>query len=280
MITASFAAAGVSALQVLKPGQRAAYSVTGTYTGTIVLEQASKGDVAFLPVQNVVGTLISVTDGTTQGYVENQGTRDLRLRFRSTGAMTGTAVASIADLPVGAAIAAASIGAVNGATVSAFETVDGLVRRTVIQVQNLPLTLADAGQGAGVKIYDFPEGRILMLGAVGAMAMITTSVLASTLHGGVTCKWGVGSTIQANATLATTEQDLIPVTTLVASATINVTGAQAKASLAAALQLDGTTTPVDAFLNVSIPTGTDIDANATVLLTGTIQLTWINLGDY
>lgn len=280
MITASFTGAGVSSLQILKPGQRAAYSVTGTYTGTLVLEQASKGDGAFLPVSNVSGARVTVTDGTTQGYVENQGTRDLRLRFRSTGTMTGTAVATIADLPLGPAIAAASLGAASGATVSAFETVDGLVRRTVLQVQNLPLTLADATQGAGVKIYDFPEGRIHILGAIGAIAMITTSVLASTLHGGVTCKWGVGSTTQANATLATTEQDMIPVTTVVASATINVAGAQSKASLAASLQLDGTTTPVDAFLNISIPTGTDIDANATVLVSGTIQITWINLGDY
>ena len=139
--------------------------------------------------------------------------------------------------------------------------------------------MRDTEQGGGVKIYDFPEGRILFLGSTASIAVTTTSVLASTLNAGVTCNWGVGTVTQANATVATTEQNLIPVTAFTSSATIAVAGATATAALAASAQFDGTSTAIDMFLNLAVAGATDIDADATVTVAGTILFTWINLGD-
>jgi hypothetical protein len=170
-------------------------------------------------------------------------------------------------------------GAGNGATVSVEEQ-SGVVHQTKITFTNLPLTLADATVGAGVKIYDFPAGRIGILGAVGSLSEKTTSALLSTLNASSVLNWGVGSTTQANGTLATTEQNIIPTTNVTASAVVNVAGAATNGALAASLQLDGTTTPVDAFLNVGVATADDIDADATVLLTGEVIITWVNYGDY
>jgi hypothetical protein len=150
---------------------------------------------------------------------------------------------------------------------------------TVLTLASLPLTLADATTGAGVKIYDFPEGRILILGATGSIAMTTTSVLASTLNAGVTCNWGVGSTTQANGTLATTEQDILQKSNITASATVNVAGAASNA-FGALAAFDGTATALDAYLNVGVATGTDIDGDATVTISGTVTLHWMLLGDY
>lgn len=168
-------------------------------------------------------------------------------------------------------------GAKNGATVTATET-SGIVQKTVLTFTALPLTIRDTQQGGGVKIYDFPEGRIAFLGATGSIAMTTTSVLASTLNTGVTCNWGVGTTTQANATLATTEQNIVQVANITASATINVAGA-ASNSFGAATAIDGTGTAVDAYLNVAVAGATDIDADATVTITGSVTIFWINLGD-
>lgn len=174
---------------------------------------------------------------------------------------------------------AASIGAAAASGNVASES-RGIVNKTLLTLTAVGITLADAAQGGGVKVYDFPEGRILVLGVVGTLTFTTTSVLASTLNASVTGNWGLGTVVQANGTLATTEQNLIPTTNFTSSATINVAGSTTSKALAASAQFDGTTTAVDAFLNVGIAGATDIDGDATITATGTILMHWINLGDY
>lgn len=173
-------------------------------------------------------------------------------------------------------VTSSNVGATNGATVSAVEYGDGILHRTVITLTATPLTLRDTEQGQGVKIYDFPAGGITILGATGSVAETTTSVLADTLNASVTYNWGVGSTTQASATLATTEQDIIPTTNGTASATINVAGAASLgARVADAANFNGVSSAVDAYFNVGVAGATDIDANATTTWTGTINITWL-----
>lgn len=177
-------------------------------------------------------------------------------------------------------VTTSNVGAKNGATVSVTEYGNGILHQTVFTLTALPLTLADAAQGAGVKIYDFPEGAITILGASGSVAETTTAELASTLNGGVTYNWGVGTVTQSNGTLATTEQDIIETTDGTASATINVAGAASTAGRTSApANFDGTSTAKDAFFNVGIATATDIDGDATTTWTGTITITWLFNGD-
>jgi hypothetical protein len=157
----------------------------------------------------------------------------------------------------------------------------GLVHQTLLTLTALPITMRDTEQGGGAQIYTFPEGRILRLGAVASIAVTTTSILANTLNAGVTCNYGVGSTTQASATLATTEQDIVNVTAFTASATINVPGATANGVGPGVLaSLDGHATPAAAFLNLAVAGATDIDADATATVTGTVRITWLNVGDY
>jgi hypothetical protein len=181
--------------------------------------------------------------------------------------------AALADL-VGENLA----GADNGATVTAAESAPK-VHQTTLTLAALPLTLRNTEQGAGVKIYDFPLGRIVMLDASGSIAMTTTSILANTLNLSKTCNWGVGTTSQASAILATTEQDIIQVEDITSSATINVAGVVSAGVGVAMTYLDGSATPIDAFLNVSVPTADDIDADATVTISGEISFSWINLDE-
>ena len=165
--------------------------------------------------------------------------------------------------------------------VTATEKGDGVFKQTVLTLSAVPVTMRDTEQGGGVQIYTFPAGRICRLGAIGSIAVTTTSVLADTLNAGVTCNWGVGSTTQASATVATTEQDFVNVTAFTSSATIDVAGAIANGVGAGVLaSLDGTSTAIKAFLNLAVAGATDIDANATVTVSGTITLTYTVLGDY
>lgn len=284
-VTRSFTAAGqVSLVLRLAPGARATYSITGTFVGTVTVERLSDGLNAALALLNSVAATPQAVDAAAAGVIENATDRAIMVRMSSklTGvsAWSGTAVANLIDV----ASATVAPGAAQHGTVTAIEEGNGgTIKRTVLTFSNLPLTLANAvaaAQGAGRKIYTFPEGIIQILSASGKVNQTTTSDPTTTLNGGVTCNWGVGSTTQANKTLATTEQNIIPTTALTASASQNVAGADSKAFLAAPVTLDGTTTPIDLFLNVGVLTDTDLDADATVLLNGSITFTWQNAGDY
>lgn len=162
--------------------------------------------------------------------------------------------------------------------VSVEEYGDGVFHQSVFTLTAMPITMRDTEQGGGFQIYDFPVGRITSLGATTTIAVTTTSALASTLNAGVTCNYGVGSVTQSNATVATTEQDLVNVTAFTSSATIDVAGADATGvGVGVVTSLDGTSTAIDAFLNLAVAGATDIDADATVTVTGTVALTWINM---
>lgn len=283
-LSASLSAVGASASTIVRPGQTVAYAINGGFVGTIIGELLVKGTGGpTVPLVNALGTTVSVT-APAGGFYKNESKKNQNLRFSCSAYTSGTAVCTVIDGPIGddAAFDSRYVGLPSGAQVMAIERGSVVANRhqTTLLFANLPLTLADATVGAGVKAYTFPEGRINVQGAVGSIFQITTSVLASTLNASVTCNWGMGTTTQASATLATTEQDILPSTALTASATINVAGAASNAKLAAAAQFDGTTTAKDVYLNVAIATATDIDGDATVLITGFATITWDFLGDY
>ena len=161
--------------------------------------------------------------------------------------------------------------------VSVVENGDGVYIQSVFTLTALPITMRDTEQGGGAQIYNFPLGRITTLGATATIAVTTTSELSSTLNTGVTCNYGVGTVTQSNATVATTEQDIVNVTAFTSSATINVAGADATGvGVGVLASLDGTSTAKDAFLNLAVASATDIDADATVTVTGTVTISWIN----
>lgn len=189
--------------------------------------------------------------------------------------LTGTPQVLI-DSGVGANSSAGTLASVSGLTVSEISFAGGLIHRTTFTLTAVPLTLLDATVGLGTKFYDFPKGILLILNSAGAVAETTTSVLASTLNTGITYNWGVGTTTQANGTLATTEQDLLPTTNGTASATINVAGATSKGARATTPAIfNGSGTAKSAFFNVGIATATDIDGDATTTWTGSFTIDWM-----
>lgn len=167
---------------------------------------------------------------------------------------------------------------------------NGIVRKTVFTLTAVAMTITDALAYASQQLYDFPAGNIRFLDCVATIQMTTTSAIASTLNSGATISWGVGTAAASSLTLATTMMNAMPgsgesVNTFTSSTTINVAAAADNGILAHAATArglagaDGTATPVDLYLNIAVPTNTEIDADATVTITGTIELTWTNGGD-
>lgn len=178
--------------------------------------------------------------------------------------------------------AANSQGSAAGTGVRATQYGGQAIQRTVIKLTNAAVTLADeAGVVAygGLKIYDFPAGLILFLGAVADLALTKSSA-------GVNADWdgdvGLGTvTASNNATLSSTEQNLIPSTATPQAASGATTADCKSTTTESGTVLDGTSTPVDVFLNLLVD---DADHNVTgtacnLIVNGTITLTWINLGD-
>lgn len=178
---------------------------------------------------------------------------------------------------------------VGGGSVGTLESVSGLkvVHKKVGFLYQSVFTLTDVAQAVvngteyqSTKLWTFPQGRILVHGVTASLAQKTTSDLTTTLNASVTGALGIGTAAASATTLATTMVDLLPSTAFTSSATINVAGTAVGAALAASAQFDGTTTAKPVYLNSAYATTTDVDADATQTWTGTIKITWVDLGDY
>lgn len=174
----------------------------------------------------------------------------------------------------------AGAGTKNGATVTAAEYGDGTVHQTVLTLAETPIAVTDANAYGSVKLYDLPEGRILVLGVTASIQWAVTSARAGTINDNASLTWALGTAAASNATLSSTMVDLAPKTTKVLAAATTELNTASTAALAASAHFDGTGTAKDVYLNAAFETGTDIDADGTLAATGTVTITWINLGDY
>lgn len=159
------------------------------------------------------------------------------------------------------------------------ETV-GSRHQFVLTLDNVPQAVVNGTEYQGTLLYTFPEGRINVVGVTASLQQKTTSALASTLNASSTGAIGLGTAAASATTLATTMVDLLPSTAFTSSATINVAGTAVNAALAASAQFDGTSTAKKMYLNTAYATTTDVDADATQTISGTIRCTFDWLGDY
>ena len=166
-------------------------------------------------------------------------------------------------------------GAAAGSGVSASEQA-GRVHTTVLTLTASSITMTDAGAAGchgGTKIYDFPVGNVMILGA-------TTDLAITAGSGGITdtasVVGAVGTVVTAtdNATLLSTEANIVPSTVATLTGGVGACDGQSTASVI----LDGTDTAADAYLNFAVPDAGST-ANDTLSVTGTVTLVWINFGD-
>jgi len=218
---------------------------------------------------------------------EDHTVGDLRVDRTLTvvGAATLGAVSVGALTSTGTPVTTAGVGAKNGATVSVAEQGDAILHRTVITCAATPVTITDdagvAQYGGTGKLYDFPEGLILTLGAVidGSVTLGTTGTITTTWAGGVALGTATATT---GATLTGTEADIMPeVDVGAATASVAVVDAVTAATAlteSGATWLDGTATAKDLYLNLVVDDSAT-HTSGTGTFTGTVTLHWINLGD-
>lgn len=169
-------------------------------------------------------------------------------------------------------------GAAAGSGVAATERA-GIVQKTVIALTaaSVPVTDSTGGSntgGGGLKIYDFPEGNLFVLGA-------TMSLSVTAGAGGITDTAQMVAALGTAAagtdgTLSSTEADIIPssAATLTGGANAAVTGKSTATPV-----FDGTATAKDLYLNFAVPDAGMGSGDDTVSVTGTVVVHWVNLGD-
>jgi hypothetical protein len=192
---------------------------------------------------------------------------------------TSTATtANVTTLNVGTSKATVGNGAKNGATVTAVEYGNNVLRQTVLTLASTPVTVGNTTgvSFGGVKLYDFPVGRIAVIGAT---ANLSLNWAASDIADAGSGDFALGSTITEDATLDGTDVDMLPSTAMLDPFVTGV--GTAKGALAASAQFDGTTEAVDANLNIIVDDADVADASSNIILvSGTVTITWANLGDY
>jgi hypothetical protein len=162
---------------------------------------------------------------------------------------------------------------------SVVDTSSGSLHTSTFTLSNVALTLTAAGAGVGfgnVKLYDFPAGYIYVQGIVADLAITSADAdLSDTWNGDI----AFGSAADADGSLAGTELDLVPKTATPA-ATAKATTGDCVSTAVEHIILDGHSTASDLILNLLADAADIADAStAPVAISGTITVTWINLGD-
>ena len=193
---------------------------------------------------------------------------------------SGNAV-NVTDLVTGSVTSA--VAAAVGAAAAGFTAVNtisnGLVK-TVITVPATAFVVVGGAAGVGelgLKVYDFPEGQILLLGG-GATFTVTEADANITATAVVDVSVGTAAVSGGDDALGAdaTDDDLLDTGSLTMSSS-TATGSIISNTTVA--KFDGTATAIDAYLNVSVQDAGISNDSATVTVSGTINLFWMLLGD-
>lgn len=176
-------------------------------------------------------------------------------------------------------IASPAVSPVSGVVSQEFDRSARTLKLTFSDVSIALVDEAGVVAYAGLKIADLPEGAILLQGAVADLALTKSSA-------GVNDDWdgdfSIGTvTASNNGTLSSTEANIIP-STATPQATSGATTAKGEStSTEAGTIIDGTTTPVDVYLNFLVDDA-DHDVTTTpcnLIVNGTIEIHYALLGD-
>ena len=167
-------------------------------------------------------------------------------------------------------------GSVTSGTTSS-ETISELCK-TVLTVGYSGLKINAAGLTTNKLLYTFPEGRIGVQGVVVRMVLTNTTYFNASAND--VYSWSLGGAGNGDATADAGEVTFLAAQTLdtVDGSVIAFTN---KAAIAAPFQVDGTTTPAPLWFHIFLPDASDPATKTNYFgCTGTVTITWSNLGDY
>lgn len=171
----------------------------------------------------------------------------------------------------------------NGAT--AVEYGNEACHKTVITLSSvaLPIVSVSTANGVGgLKIYDMPEGHIKILGGSAKLSIsVATANQADFTDGTPEGDLGIGTVAPANADALGTDATDDNICTATAFTMSSYADSSVNLPPESDSLLDGSTTPVDIYLNGLVDAADiDDDVSSEILVSGTVTLVWQQLGDY
>lgn len=221
-------------------------------------------------------------NGGTPGNVTIGGTNAALVNIGKVGGTT-TLLGSVSIFGAGALLPSSSVDGGAGAisSPSTGSTYVGVVRQSRVTLAFSGgdiITVPDGGQSVGTQLMQFPAGHILILGAVLDSEITTNNVYNASPNDQYFVSVGTTDGTQAaDEDLTAGEQDVIPKTTLDTVSSTTLTHAVEDA-LTTPTAFDGTVTPVKLYANIAVPAAA-ATAPTTHDWTGTLVVTWVNLGD-
>jgi len=148
----------------------------------------------------------------------------------------------------------------------------GQVQQTTLTLTDVAISCAEGGtkEYGSALIYTFPQGAIKVLGITIDLDLASADY-ASAEEGDL----GLGTVAATDQALATTDITWLAASSVVFAGdpgAVTVTDQDD----AVAIQ-DGTTTPCPVYLNVAMDNG---GGAGDITVSGTVKITWVNLGDY
>jgi hypothetical protein len=163
---------------------------------------------------------------------------------------------------------------------------DGLDHTTDIYVASMPVVTGNtSGASFGsAGLYTFPEGGILIETCNAYFSSITFNSAAGAtgdIDGAGSGDYSIGSTATADATLSTTDVNILPSTAMLDPFVVGVGRSNVSSILAAPASLLGNVTAITAYLNVIIDDADVADgaASDSVYFTGHIWIKWAWAGN-
>lgn len=155
--------------------------------------------------------------------------------------------------------------------------------QTYLRFDALPMSFANAGSGAGwatKPVYTFPIGYVHLLDFNAYFTRIVMTSGFGDLAG--SGDYGFGSTATADATIGTTDVDMLASTAMLDPFVAGVGTSNAWARLAAAATFANTSTALSVNLNAIIDDADVGDLSVTPAIahfTGYAKFTWLHFGD-
>ena len=274
-ITKTFSAVGTTAEMHIKRGESLLYrfDALASWDGTVELRKTTNQQEF---------TIIDTFTTTDEDGATLIATEDANYSFVCTVFTAGTAAVTLTNLAT-EAVANESAGTPSVPTCSVEEVGDGVLKKTILRLASVPVTVISVTTGSGVggtELYGFPLGQINMLGCVSSLSCVIAAAdqadfTDATPAGDI----AIGSLAPANADALGTDATDDDFATAVAL-TMAAYSSSSQLVSEPALLMDGTTTAKNLFVNLLIDAADiDDDVTSTVYVSGTVVVTWLNIGD-
>jgi hypothetical protein len=171
-------------------------------------------------------------------------------------------------------VGVASAVSVHGADKNAYQQKSFILQGDEISVASAttnPIT------GGNLKLFDFPEGFLVIHGA--QMDVVVTSTnLSAAGDAGVSIGIGTAANATGAGTLATTEENICTEVAMTGY-TSGVTRVQGGITGAVDVRIDGSATAADLYLNVATTNALSATGDSSATVVGTVTITYSVLGD-